>query len=51
MGIRNQMPPGFDEAVADFEDWCRLLLLNAMQRFGFFKCSGEVSHWAYKQQS
>ena len=35
------MPPGFDEAVAQFEHWVCLLLLDGMQRAGTFGSSTE----------
>lgn len=40
--LRNDLPSGFDAAIARFEAWCRLLLLDAMQRLGFFRAPGTV---------
>ena len=33
---------GFEAAVAQFEAWVRLLLLDGLQRLGFFRAPGEV---------
>ena len=34
-------PAGFEAAVADFEQWVPILLLEALQRAGHFKAVGE----------
>ena len=42
---------GFEAAVADFEQWVTLLLLDALQRAGHFKTVGEsVTAAALKQK-
>ena len=40
--LRNDLPAGFTAAVQGFEEWCQLLLLDAVQRFGFFQTANEV---------
>ena len=41
--LRNDLSDEFEGAVRNFEAWVRLLLLDALQRLGFFRNSGEVS--------
>lgn len=41
--LRNDLSDDFDGAVQKFEAWVRLLLLDALQRLGFFRVPGEVS--------
>ena len=59
MSLRDDLPVGFSSAVQGFEEWCQLLLLDAVQRFGFFLTANEVwnsigldicapSHWRTK---
>jgi len=38
--LRNDLLPGFDDAVVVFEAWMPLLLLRAMQALGFFMAPG-----------
>ena len=40
--VHNALPEGFDEAVDGFEAWVKLLLLDAVQRLGFFTRPGQV---------
>ncbi|KAK9803996.1 hypothetical protein WJX72_011444 [[Myrmecia] bisecta] len=40
--LRNDLPDGFDGAIAQFEAWCRLLLLDGVQRLGFFCQPGDA---------
>lgn len=42
LALRNDLPDEFEGAVAAFEAWVRLLLLDALQRLGFFQNPGEV---------
>lgn len=35
------MGEAFEEAVRQFEEWCHLLLLDALQRAGFFQVAGQ----------
>ena len=35
------MDEAFEEGVRQFEEWCRLLLLDAMQRAGLFRAAGQ----------
>ena len=56
MPLRDDLPAGLTAAVQGFEEWCQLLLLDAVQRFGFFQTANQVwnsigldicapSHW------
>lgn len=45
--VHNALPEGFDAAVDGFEAWVKLLLLDAMQRLGFFTHPGQVRHSCY----
>lgn len=38
--LRNDLLPGFDDAVVVFEAWMPLLLLRAVQALGFFTTPG-----------
>ncbi len=40
--VHNALPEGFDAAVDGFEAWVNVLLLDAMQRLGFFTSPGQV---------
>jgi len=40
--VQNTLPAGFDANVEAFEAWVKLLLLDALQRLGFFKQPGQV---------
>lgn len=40
--VQNTLPEGFDASVEAFEAWVKLLLMDALQRLGFFKQPGEV---------
>ena len=42
-GVRNDLLPGFGEAVAEFEDWVPLLVLRAAQALGLFTRPGEAA--------
>ena len=43
LGLRNDLLPGFDGAVAEFEDWLPLLLLQTPQALEFLRASGDVA--------
>ena len=45
MPLRDDLPAGFTAAVQGFEEWCQLLLLDAVQRFGFFQTANEVCNF------
>ncbi len=38
---RLSLPSGFDEGESAFQRWCDVLLLDAMQRSGWFKQTGD----------
>lgn len=40
--VHNALPEGFDKAVDGFEAWVERLLLDAVQRLGFFTQPGQV---------
>ena len=40
--VHNALPEGFDKAVDGFEAWVKRLLLDAVQRLGFFTQPGQV---------
>ena len=40
LSLRNDLLPGFAEAVAEFEDWVPLLVLRAAQALGLFTSPG-----------
>ena len=37
---------GFDAAIMEFEEWVGRLLLEALQRSGFFRAAGQHAHLA-----
>ena len=43
---RNDLEDGFEEDVRAFEAWCRLLLLDAVQRAGLFRQPGQAARLA-----
>ena len=40
--LRDDLPPGFDAGVDAFERWCTRLLLDGLQRLGFFTAAGDT---------
>lgn len=47
MRCRNDLPSNMDAAVAVFERWCLVLLLDAMQRAGWFRVPGDSATAAW----
>ncbi len=43
LSLRDDLLPGFAEAVAEFEDWVPVLVLRAAQSLGLFKRPGAAA--------
>ena len=43
LGLRNELLPGFDAAVEEFEMWLPLLLLRVPQALGFLAAPGQLA--------